>query len=100
MIEFFRYVKEYWKYKRIIKSPVWNAARISVNNVMAHTMLNEVSKTDPLLRFCPRCGQIPQGDRRMQDAREQVFKILGEIEVKLSDVDFAMMWHLWRNKNA
>ena len=104
MIEFFRYIKEYKKFRTLIKNPVWTASRKSVNVVNSYTLLNEVSQSEPHIPFCPRCGQIPSGDRRMQEAREFTVDILRrsnpQFVPKLSDMDFAIMWHLWRTKNV
>jgi len=48
--------------------------------------------------FCPRCGQIPDGDRRMEEARERFFARWKGAAPKRSELDFALAWAYFRRK--
>jgi hypothetical protein len=99
MKEFFKYLLEYRKLKRITGSPVWDAAGKAVLKVIYDIEINKIAQDHPMTVFCPRCGQLPDGDRRYEEARELAISYLSTVP-KRSDLDFALAWQFWRLKNA
>jgi hypothetical protein len=52
-------------------SELFQIARQSVEEISSNVHLREAAGREERTRFCPRCGQIPDGDRRMDEARER-----------------------------
>lgn len=75
-------------------SRTWVTARNAVKTVMADRNLTNAAQSEPYTSFCPRCGQIPDGDRRMEEAREIALSILKK-DVKRRDLDLALAFHYW-----
>lgn len=84
---------------RLAKSPVWKAAKAAVRAVRDDEPLQGVAVHEEKTSFCPRCGQVPDGDRRMDEARERALAQLPDAVLHRSDLDFAIAWHYWRTKN-
>lgn len=76
------------------ESRTWVAANSAVKAVMADRHLMNAAQGEPYTSFCPRCGQIPDGDRRMEEAREIALSILKK-DVKRRDLDLALTFHYW-----
>lgn len=76
------------------ESRTWVAANSAVKAVMSDRRLFSAAQTEPHISFCPRCGQIPDGDRRMEEAREIAISILKK-DVKRRDLDLALAFHYW-----
>ena len=94
-IEWFRFA---FKFLRLLDTPLWRATDRAVLQVMAHHELQKACKNEERTTFCPRCGQTPDGDRRMEEAREIfVADWLGMIP-KRSELDFALAWAYFRRK--
>lgn len=75
---------------------MWAEASRAVSHIMSHKPLNEVAQNEERTAFCPRCGQLTDGDRRMDEARE----ILNSwtYGFKRSEVDFALAFHYFTKK--
>jgi hypothetical protein len=76
------------------ESRTWVAANSAVKAVMADRNLTNAAQGEPYTSFCPRCGQIPDGDRRMEEAREIALSVLKK-DVKRRDLDLALAFHYW-----
>lgn len=85
------------KIRRLRKEPLWGAAERAVNRVAEYRLLQEAAVKEPMISFCPRCGQLPDGDRRMEEARTMVVAELGFAPPR-SDLDFALAWHYWKRR--
>lgn len=85
-------------WQRVNKPELWAAAKRAVDQVAGMRDLNEAAKREPMISFCPRCGQTPDGDRRLEEARELVMN--SGIQAPRADVDFAILAHYWLRKNA
>lgn len=83
---------------QIARTPLWEAAENAVAQVWNNKALQDAATTESEISFCPRCGQVPDGDRRMEEARELV--IAKGIIARRSDLDFAINAHFWMKKNA
>jgi hypothetical protein len=77
---------------------VWRAAKEAVQAVSADIPLNSVSGREERTVFCPRCGQLPDGDRRMDEARIKVLSLLDGASAKRSEIDAAISLNYWMVK--
>ena len=94
-VEWFRFA---FKFARLLDTPLWRAANRAVLQVMAHHELEKVCGNEERTTFCPRCGQMPDGDRRMEEAREVLLtEWIGAIP-RRSELDFALAWAYFRRK--
>lgn len=90
--EFFQFI---WRFQELRNAAFWRTAKSAVESVKDHRLLNEVSVVTERTPFCPRCGQVPDGDRRMDEARELAAAKLWKVPVKRSELDFALSyWYL------
>jgi len=87
-----------FKFLRLTDSPLWREADRAVQRVMAHHELQKASGNQELLSFCPRCGQLPDGDRRMEEARELFLEKWPALPPKRSELDFALAWAYFKRK--
>ena len=94
-IEWFRFV---FKLVRLLDTPVWRVADRAVVQVMQHHELHKACKNEELISFCPRCGQMPDGDRRMEKARENFLTLWKGDMPRRSELDFALAWAYFRRK--
>jgi hypothetical protein len=92
-ITWFRFV---FKFTRLLDSPLWRAADGAVMRVMLHHELHKACKNEEMVSFCPRCGQMPDGDRRMEEAREHFLEVWNGDAPKRSELDFALAWAYFR----
>ena len=92
---------------RLWNSPVWSAARRAVKAVAADRALHAAAQAEPNVSYCPRCGQLPDGDRRFEEAREMALVILSPAAggparrgavPKRRDLDFALAFHYWSSR--
>jgi hypothetical protein len=60
--------------------------------------LQKVCGNEENVTFCPRCGQMPDGDRRMEEAREIFLETWSGTAPKRSELDFALSWAYFRRK--
>lgn len=82
---------------RLYKSPLWSIARKAVNSIIENTPIQNASDIESAIAYCPRCGQVPTDDRRMEEARELCISKLGYIP-KRHELDFILNWHYFRSK--
>lgn len=94
-IEWFRFA---FRFLRLLDTPLWRAADRAVLQVMAHHELQKACKNEERITFCPRCGQMPDGDRRMEEAREVFLTAWRGAIPKRSELDFALAWAYFRRK--
>jgi hypothetical protein len=94
-ITWFRFA---FKFTRLLDTPLWHVANRAVVQVMLHHELHKACKNEELVSFCPRCGQLPDGDRRMEEAREHFLEIWNGDAPKRSELDFALAWAYFRRK--
>ena len=87
-----------FKFTRLLGTPVWRAAERSVTQVMEHHELQRAGKNEEKTSFCPRCGQLPDGDRRMEEAREIFLESWRGEPIKRSELDFALAWAYFKRK--
>ena len=86
------------KFLRLLGTPVWRAADSAALHVLQSEELQRAAKISETTSFCPRCGQLPDGDRRMDEAREIfALKWRGALP-KRSELDFALAWAYFRRK--
>jgi len=85
-----------FKLARLLDSPLWRAADKAVLQVMQHYELQKACKNEERVSFCPRCGQMPDGDRRMEEAREFLHAAWKGDLPKRSELDFALAWAYFR----
>jgi len=85
-------------WQRISKTELWTAAKQAVDQIAGMRELNDAAQNEEMTSFCPRCGQTPDGDRRLEEARELLMKT--GIQAARSDVDFVILAHYWLKKNA
>ena len=95
MISWLRFA---FKFARLVDSPLWQAAERAALRVMAHHELQKASGNEEKITFCPRCGQMPDGDRRMEEAREIFLGTWPGAAPKRSELDFALAWAYFRRK--
>lgn len=84
----------------LLFSETWLSASWAVLTVIRDKKLNNQSDIESKVSFCPRCGQCPQDDRRLEEARElAIFRLNQKKEpFKLRDLNLSLEWHLWRRK--
>ena len=87
-----------FKLVRLLDTPLWRAAERAVLRVMQDHELQKACKNEDRTSFCPRCGQIPDGDRRMEEARESFLAEWRSAIPKRSELDFALAWAYFRRK--
>ncbi len=92
-------LKLVWKLRTIMRGPVWDAAEQAVTSIMAQPQLTYAAKVEPKMPFCPLCGQIPDGDRRMDHARQIAMGILRNTPVRRFQLDFAIALHYFLRKS-
>lgn len=81
-----------WRLWRVRRSPLWVLARSAVQTVTENHRRR--GQAESATAFCPRCGQVPEGDRRMEEAREIVMARLDELVVR-RELDCAVAFHYW-----
>lgn len=94
-IAWFRFV---FKLVRLLDTPLWRVADRAVVQVMCDHELQKTCKNEEHTSYCPRCGQMPDGDRRMEEARELFFKMWKGDIPKRSELDVALAWAYFRRK--
>ena len=94
-ISWFRFV---FKLLRLLDTPLWRVADRAAVQVMQHHELHKACKNEERTSFCPRCGQMPDGDRRMEEARENFIAMWQGDPPKRSELDFALAWAYFRRK--
>jgi len=94
-IAWFRFA---FKLVRLLDTPLWRLADRAVLKVMHHHELQKACKNEEWTSYCPRCGQMPDGDRRMEEARENFSAIWKGAPPKRSELDFALAWAYFRRK--
>lgn len=77
-----------------MRSANYRRAEAAVIAIAADKGLRSVAENEPVTSFCPRCGQLPSGDRRMEEAREIFFRD-NKKNFKMSDVNFALELSRW-----
>jgi len=87
-----------FKLLRLLDMPLWRVADGAVVQVMQHHELHKACKNEERTSFCPRCGQMPDGDRRMEEARENFLVAWKGDSPKRSELDFALAWAYFRRK--
>jgi hypothetical protein len=87
-----------FKFLRLLDTSVWRGADRAVLQVLQHHELQQAAKIEETTSFCPRCGQHPEGDRRMDEAREAFFAAWQGGPLKRSELDFALAWAYFRRK--
>ena len=88
------------KVRRMLDTPVWRAADEAVAAVVGYDKVQHAARFGERTAFCPRCGQIPDGDRRMDEAREVFAAIWGaRTPPKRSQLDFALAWAYFQRKS-
>jgi len=100
-----RFLKRLWTLRTIIRAlwklegtEVWWAAGAAVRQVAKDKRLSTTSRYHPTTSFCPRCGQLPDGDRRFEEAREQAMKLLTNQPPRHHlDAALALHYYLLRN---
>jgi hypothetical protein len=82
----------------LIKSPVWTAAWRAVAHTEFNDAIQAAAEREDMITYCPRCGLRPQGDRRMDEAREMATTelVTQGILPRRSDLDYALAWHAWK----
>ncbi len=94
-ISWFRFV---FKFVRLLDTPIWRAADRAVVQVMRDHELQKACKNQEMTSFCPRCGQMPDGDRRMEEAREKFLAAWPGAIPRRSELDFALAWAYFQRK--
>lgn len=95
LINWFRFL---FKLLRLLDTPLWRAAERAAVQVMQDHALQKACGNEERTSFCPRCGQMPDGDRRMEEARELFLAAWKGIRPKRSELDFALAWAYFRHK--
>ena len=83
---------------RLWTSPLWRLADKAVKTVAASRELQAAAAVEPVIAYCPRCGQCPDGDRRMEEARHIVHELLKGTQPNRAELDFALAWAYWKHK--
>lgn len=60
----------------LVGEPVWAVAEKVVSQVAGDAVLKAASDKEDTISYCPRCGQTPTGDRRLEEARELAYQSL------------------------
>jgi len=87
-----------WRLWKLRNTPTWLAARQAVEAIKQHSALQTAATIEPRPSFCPMCGQIPDGDRRMDHARSVACAILKDRVPSRSELDAALALYYWRTK--
>lgn len=87
-----------FKFARMLGTPIWRAADQAVLQVVQDHALHHASRHEERTSFCPRCGQIPDGDRRTEEAREIFLTNWKGTPVRRSELDFALAWAYCKRK--
>lgn len=67
------------------------AAGQAVSTVMAQREINYAAQLEPEVSYCFACGQVPDGDRRMDHARRIALEILApRVQPKRYELDAAL----------
>ena len=74
---------------RLTLTKVGKAAKQAVMEINAAAHLRQAAKMEPMVSYCRVCGQLPTGNRLMEEARERAIEILGETP-KMSELNFAL----------
>ena len=72
---------------------LYNHAKQAVRQVAGTKALQLAAQSDPVLSFCPSCGQRPQDDRRKDETRALLYSI--EPDAKRVDVDMVLSLAYW-----
>jgi len=100
MRSFLIFLKLAYKLWKLDHDGIWDAAGHAVSSIMAQNDLAYAAEKEPRTRFCPMCGQIPDGDRRMDHARKIVCEILAGKTLRRNEIDAAISLHyLLRKRN-
>ena len=97
MFYWFYVLRKLWWFRH---SKVSAAATTAVASVLTQKNLIQAAEHEEAPKFCPMCGQIPDGDRRMDHARAIAMEILKGENVKRSDLDLAISFEYWRKKHG
>ena len=87
-----------WRFWQMRETHMWEKAARAVDEVMRHDALQQAAVEQDCVTFCPRCGQVPDGDRRMEEARERFMAGWQGAALKRSELDFALAWAYFRRK--
>ena len=87
-----------FKLVRLLDTPLWRVADRAVLQVVRDHELQKAYKNEEMTSYCPRCGQMPDGDRRMEEAREKFSATWNGARPKRSELDFALAWAYFRRK--
>jgi hypothetical protein len=87
-----------FKLVRLLDTALWRAADRAVLEVMQDHELHKACKNEELTSFCLRCGQLPDGDRRLEEARELFLAAWKGTPPRRSELDFALAWAYFRRK--
>ncbi len=88
-----------WRLWKLQINGTWTAARSAVDAVMAKTDLQYAAHKEPHIKFCPSCGQIPDGDRRMDHARMLAIEHLHGKPYRRFELDAAISLHYLLKKS-
>ena len=69
-------LRSVWAILRFLRSDVYHAAKKAVLAVKRDHHLQRASVDEPNVSYCPRCGQTPKNDRRLETARELALSYL------------------------
>jgi len=94
-VDWFRFA---FKLVRLLDTPLWRVADRAVAQVMQNHELQKACKNEEQISFCPRCGQMPDGDRRVEEAREFFLATWKGTRPRRSELDFALAWAYFRRK--
>lgn len=81
---------------KFTKTPLWQCAREAVADVIGNHALQYIAAIEEKTSFCPRCGQLTDGDRRFEEARE--FVLTRMPDARRNDVDFAISAQYWARR--
>jgi hypothetical protein len=87
-----------FKLARLLDTPLWRAANRAVVQVMCDHELQKACKNEERTSYCHRCGQLPDGDRRMEEARDIFLAVWQGHPPRRSELDFALAWAYFRRK--
>lgn len=96
--EFYAWGAIAWRLWGLRREETWRAACQAVNTVQAQLDLRNAAQLEENARFCPMCGQIPDGDRRMDHARSTALEILRNKKVRRSELDAAISLYYFVTK--
>ncbi len=87
MKQLFKTLRFMGRLYRLRNSATWVAAAHAVDSVMSQKELTYAAQREPQAIFCPMCGQVPDGDRRMDHARKIAMEILRGKPVRRHELD-------------